>query len=422
MKIAIKNARLWTGEQEYENGCVLTEGNRIVYAGDTSLAPVFAADETVDAQGAIVMPGLYNSHCHAAMTLLRGVGSDKPLMDWLGDIFPIEDRLNEDIVYAGSMAACMEMLRRGCVCFNDMYMQMDATARAVRDSGMRALIGRGVTSMEGLEGNIRLYDDWNGTSNGRVMVAIDPYAEYGVSEELYRKCVEAAERLNAPLHTHASETRAEVEACKERHGGLTPVRLLDKMGMFSRHCVAAHCVWLDDEEIDILAKNGVYVAHNPASNCKLGSGIAPIVKMQEKGVRLSLGTDGAASNNALDMIADLRLMSLLQKAVGCDAAALNARDALYIATRGGAQACGFMEAGLLKPGYLADLVVFDAQAENMHPVFDVPSAVVFAAQGLNVRMTMVDGVFAYREGRFPLFDADAAMKEAKSALHALGLR
>lgn len=419
MKTCIKNARLWTGEIEYKNGCVLTDGNRILYAGDAALAPAFAADETVDAMGGIVMPALYNSHCHAAMTLLRGAGSDKPLMDWLGVINPIEDRLDAGIVYAGSMVACMEMLRRGCVCFNDMYMFMEATARAVRDTGMRALLGRGIVAEDRLEENIALFENWHGKANGRIQVAISPYAEYGVSEELYKKCLHTADSLGAILHTHASETQYEVEACKERHRGLTPIRLLKELGIFSRHCVAAHCVWVDDEEIDILAENGVFVSHNPASNCKLGSGVAPITKMLEKGVKLSLGTDGAASNNGLDMIADLRLASLLQKAVHRDASALNAVDALSMATRGGALACGLGDAGLLKEGYLADLVIFDAQAENLMPVFDVPSAVVFAAQGLNVRMTMVDGEFVYREGNFPLFDAQAAVADAQQAFSRL---
>lgn len=419
MKTCIKNARLWTGEAEYKNGCVLTDGNRILYTGDAASAPVFASDETVDAMGGIVMPALYNSHCHAAMTLLRGVGSDKPLMDWLGVINPIEDRLDDGIVYAGSMVACMEMLRRGCVCFNDMYMFMEATARAVRDTGMRALLGRGIVAEDRLEENIALFENWHGKANGRIQVAISPYAEYGVSEELYKKCVDAADRLGAVLHTHASETQYEVEACKERHRGLTPVRLINEMGLLDRHCIAAHCVWVDDEDIDILANKGTYVSHNPASNCKLGSGVAPITKMLEKGVKLSLGTDGAASNNGLDMIADLRLASLLQKAVNRDASALNAVDALSMATRGGALACGLNDAGLLKEGYLADLVIFDAQAENLMPVFDVPSAVVFAAQGLNVRMTMVDGEFVYREGNFPLFDAKAAMADAQQAFSRL---
>jgi len=419
VKTCIKNARLWTGEAEYKNGCVLTDGNRIVYAGDAACAPAFAADETIDAKGGIVMPALYNSHCHASMNLMRGAGSDKPLMDWLGVVNPIEDRLNDEIVYAGSMTACMEMLRRGCVCFNDMYMFMDATAKAVRDTGMRALLGRGVVSEDRLESNIELFENWHGKAEGRIQVAIAPYAEYGVSEDLYKKCVDAANRLNAILHTHASETEYEVQACRERHNGLTPVRLLREMGMFSRHCVAAHCVWVDDEEIDILAEHGVHVSHNPASNCKLGSGVAPVVKMLEKGVRLSLGTDGAASNNGLDMIADLRLASLLQKAVHRDASAMNANASLSMATRGGALACGFEQAGLLREGYLADLIVFDAQAENLMPVFDVPSAVVFAAQGLNVRMTMVDGRFVYREGAFPLFDADAALANAQAAFEKL---
>lgn len=419
MRVCIQNARLWTGEQEYKNGCVLVEGNRIAYAGNMAGAPEFAADEVIDAKGGIVAPAMYNAHSHAAMTLLRGVGSDKPLMDWLGDIFPIEDRLDDEIVYAGSILACMEMLRRGCACFNDMYMFMDATAKAVRDTGMRALLARGFTAEENLEKNIQLFEDWNGTANGRVKVAIAPYAEYGVSEELFRKSVDAANALDTILHTHASETQAEVEACMERHGGLTPVRLMHELGLFSRHCVAAHCVWVNDEEIDILRENGVYVAHNPASNCKLGSGIAPVQKMLDAGVRLALGTDGAASNNGLDMIADMRLMSLLQKATLRDAAAMDAKTALSIATRGGAQACGFMDAGLVKEGNLADLIVFDAQAENLTPVFDVPSALVYAAQGLNVRMTMVDGQFAYREGRFPLFDADSALVEARKALSRL---
>ena len=412
----IENVRLWTGEREYKNGCLVADGDRIRFAGDTQAAPRgMRTDRVIDGRGGMLIPAFYNAHCHAAMVLMRGAGSDRPLMDWLGVVNPIEDRLDEEAVYAGSMIACMEMLRRGCVCFNDMYFFMHATAAAVRDSGMRALLGRGVVSDDRLEENVRLFEDWDGKAGGRIHVAIAPYAEYGVTEELFRKCVDAADRLGAILHTHACETAGEVEACRERHGGRSPIRLMDDLGLFDRHCVAAHCVHVDDEEIALLARKGVYVAHNPASNLKLGSGIAPVEKMRRAGVRLCLGTDGAASNNGLDMLADLRLMTLLQKGSLQDAAAMDAAASLSIATRGGALACGIEDAGLLKEGFLADCVLLRAEDENLWPVFDVPSAVVYAAQGLNTEWTMVGGEIVYRDGRFPLFDAGDIMRRASAA-------
>ena len=416
MTTKIENVRLWTGEKEYPRGCLIIENGRVRYAGDSDGAPKeLRADRAIDGRGGMLIPAFYNAHCHAAMVLMRGAGSDRPLMDWLGVVNPIEDRLDDEAVYAGSMVACMEMLRRGCVCFNDMYMFMDATAAAVRDSGIRALLGRGIVAEDRLEENIRLFEDWDGKADGRIHVAIAPYAEYGVTEELFRKCVDEAERLGASLHTHASETAGEVQACRERHGGRSPIRLMDDCGLFDRHCVAAHCVHVDDEEIALLARKGVYVAHNPASNMKLGSGIAPIEKMRRAGVRLCLGTDGAASNNGLDMIADMRLMTLLQKGALQDATAMDAETSLAIATRGGALACGIEDAGLLKEGFLADCVLLRAEDENLWPVYDVPSAVVYAAQGLNTEWTMVGGEIVYRDGEFPLFDAEEILRQARAA-------
>ncbi|MBO4367830.1 MAG: amidohydrolase [Clostridia bacterium] len=408
----IKNARLWTGYEDISNACIILDGDRITYAGKQLHAPAISPYKTIDAKGGIVSPAFYSSHSHIAMSLMRGAGSDLPLMDWLGVVNPIEDRLDSEKVYIGSMLSCMELMRNGCVCFNDMYMFMDATAQAVNDSGIRAAITRGIVRDQALEENIRLYEKWNGKASGRIHVGFGPYAEYGCSESLYRKCIEEAAKRRTYIHTHASETIAEVEQCKERHKGLTPIRLLNELGFFDIPNVVAHCVWADDEEISILAQKGAWVSHNPSSNAKLGSGIAPVAKMLEHGVKVSLGTDGPASSNIQDMQSEMRLMALLQKASQKDASVMKAEACLKIACENGANACTFRNAGVIRAGADADLIIFDAKAENMLPVFDAPSAIVYAARGRNVTTTICAGNVVYENGTFPLFDTEAVLKKA----------
>lgn len=419
MKYLIKNAKLWTGREQFDNGCVMTDGGRIVYAGDALSAPAFTADETIDAKGGIVSPAFYSAHNHAAMSLMRGEGSDLHLMDWLQIVDVIEKKLDWEAVYIGSMLSCMEMLRGGCVCFNDMYILSDATAQAANDSGMRAAISRGTTDMSRFEENIRLYDKWHNKAEGRIHIGFGPYAEYGCDSDMYRMCIDEARRRDTFIHTHASESQFEVGACKERHNGLTPVRWLNEMGFLAPDSIVAHCVWIDEEEIGLLAKSGVHVSHCPSSNCKLGNGIAPVVKLLESGADVSLGLDGPSSSNIQDMQAEARLMALMQKTELKDPSVMKAADCMRIACENGARACSFPNAGVLRENVDADLVIWNAGDENLRPVSDIPSALIYAARSHNVRMTFCAGNIVYREGEFPMFDAGRMIRESGKVISRL---
>ncbi|MDO4549081.1 MAG: amidohydrolase, partial [Clostridia bacterium] len=384
----IENIRLYTGEQSHLNGCVLIDGDRILYAGDANDAPKTAVDEVIDGRGGILMPGFYNTHSHAAMTLERGVGSDLPLMEWLKPIVAIEAGLTGEDIYWGTQLAQLEMLRRGVVAYNDMYFKMDEVGKSAVESGMRATIARSCDTRQGIDTQLDLYDDWNGAGDGRVNVFMGIHSEYLTTPDIVTYAIETAAKRGMSFHIHLAETETETRGCIERHG-MTPAAYFDHLGMFDTHTVAAHCVWMTDEDIEIMARKGVYVSHNPASNMKLASGVARITDMLKAGVNVSLGTDGPASSNVMDMMGDMRLASLLQKVSRLDAGALCAQDAIKMATRTGALAMGFDDCGLIKAGMQADMILLDANSETLGISPDLPAAIVFASQGLNVCMTMV---------------------------------
>ncbi len=404
----IINARIWTGTRAIENGAVAIDKQKIVYVGAQEGAP--DAGNCIDAKGGIVMPALYNAHAHSAMTILRGVGSDLKLMDWLNKVMPIEDGLTEEDVYWGTVLACAEQMRRGCVAFADMYYFMDEVARAALDTGIRANISRGCTDEQGADSVYGLYERWHGKGCGRINVYMGVHAEYTTKPDFVQYAVRVAGQLKTGFHVHMAESVDETKGCIERHG-VTPVEYFRRFGAYENPTLAAHCVQVTDEDIRILAEHRVSVATNPASNLKLANGVAPISKMREAGVRVALGTDGASSNNTLDMFADMRLMSLLQKGMLRDATALNAADAISIATREGALALGFGDCGLLEEGMRADMILLDASAENLQPYdADLPATIVYAAQGQNVRMTVCDGEIVYRDGAYTMFDIEEACR------------
>ena len=403
-----------------EHQWVGTEGTRIAYVGDVAPADAARFGEEYDGAGKLLMPGLYNAHAHAPMTLLRGYAENLPLQAWLEQkCWPFEGKMNGDDNYWATLLAGAEMLRYGVVSFSDMYYYSPERARAVDELGMKANLCTSPLAfepkpieeypvyaemMDGIE-NI------DGMANGRIRFEACIHAEYTNNDVTAKSVFDWAREHATRLHVHVSETKSEVEQCRERHGGLSPVQWLESLGAFDVPVIAAHCVWVDDADIDILAKHGATVAHNPASNLKLSSGFAPVAKMLDAGVNVALGTDGMASNNNHDMFQDLYLMAMLPKGACLDPTLVTPQQALFAATRAGAIAQGRDDAGLVKEGFAADLCVLDVSGPSWCPANDVPTNVVYAGHGSDVVLTMCDGQVVYRDGAWPLIDLDRIMAE-----------
>ena len=423
MRIRITNIMMTPGVKDeahipfIDDAEILIEDKLIVYAGKRSDAPAFEADETIDGKGALAMPGLCNMHTHTPMTLLRSIGSDLPLDRWLHEaIFPVEAHLTDDAVRAGSDLGILEMLRFGTTSFNDMYMHMDMEAEAVRDSGMRALLGHGVVdfdeSCSDLLPGLALIEKWNHAADDRIRVALAPHSEGATTQKVMEKIAEAAEKYQVPVHVHVSETKLDFNGSIERRG-LTPPQYLDKLGMLKYPVLAAHCVWFTDEDIELFARTGAVVLHNPVSNLKLASGVAPIAKMLKAGVKITLGTDGVASNNNLNLWEEIKLMPMLQKGVTLDPTVVSPAQTIAAATYNGAQAMGYQNLGLLKEGYLADIILLRVDDVHMAPCHDMESNLVYSAQGSDVCMTMVNGKVLYRDGEYTTMDAKLVVERAR---------
>ena len=396
---------------------ILIDGKLIVYAGKREDAPAFEADETIDGKGMLAMPGLCNMHTHTPMTLLRSIGSDLPLDRWLHEaIFPVEKHLTDDAVRAGSDLGIMEMLRYGTTSFNDMYMHMDMEAEAVRDSGMRAMLGHGVVdfdeSCSDLLPNIALIEKWNHAADDRIRVALAPHSEGATTQKLMEKVLEAAETYKVPVHVHVSETKLDFDGSIERRG-LTPPKYLEKLGLTKHPILAAHCVWFTDEDIELFARCGAVVLHNPISNLKLASGVAPIAKMLKAGCKIALGTDGVASNNNLNLWEEIKLMPMLQKGITLDPTVVSPAQTIAAATSVGARALGYENLGLLKEGYLADLILIRVDGAHMAPCHDLESNLVYSAQGSDVALTMVNGKVLYRDGEYTTLDPKLVVERAR---------
>lgn len=387
---------------------ILIDGNRIVFAGRREDAPAFEANETIVGHGSLAMPGLCNMHTHTPMTLLRSIGSDLPLDRWLNEaIFPVEKHLTDEAVRAGSDLGIMEMLRFGTTSFNDMYMRMDREAEAVRDSGMRALLGHGVVDFDesctDLLPNIALIEKWNHAADDRIRVSLAPHSEGATTPKVLERIREAAATYHVPVHIHVSETNLDYTESRQRRG-LTPPQYLEKLGLLEYPVLAAHCVWMPDEDIELFARRGVTILHNPISNLKLASGIAPIAKMLKMGCKIALGTDGVASNNNLNLWEEIKLMPMLQKGTTLDPTVVSPARTIAAATSVGAYALGYNDLGLIKAGYLADLILVDLSGAHMTPCNDLESNLVYAVQGSDVKLTMVNGKVLYKDGEYTTLD------------------
>ncbi|WP_101721762.1 amidohydrolase family protein [Eggerthella timonensis] len=398
---------------------------RIAYLGDEAPAGEEAAayGEVYDGRGKLLVPAFYNAHAHAPMTLLRGYAENLPLQAWLNDkVFPFEDRITPEDCYWGTTLACAEMARYGCVSFSDMYYHMEEGARAALDAGLKmnlsdsllAFNGEGLDELPVDAQNRRLLHDLQGAGDGRIVVDCNIHAEYTSNPRAVADLAAFAREQGLRVQVHVSETRAEHEECRQRHGGLTPVRYFDSLGLFDAPVTAAHCVWVDDEDIDVLAARGVFVAANPASNMKLGSGFAPVPKMLERGVKVCLGTDGMASNNNHDMMQDLYLLALLYKGSTNDPSVVTPKQALAAATRMGALSQGRDDCGYVAIGAKADLCVFDVSGPSWAPMTNPLVNVVYAGHGADVCLTMCDGRVVYRDGAYPTLDVERAKAEVNA--------
>ena len=398
-----------------EHQYVLIDGTKIASIGDTMPAGTF--DRVIPGKDKILMPGFYNTHAHAAMTLFRGYGEDMPLQKWLFDcIFPAEDLLTERSVYDGSLLACAEMLRAGTVSFSDMYFFCDQTARAAADSGIKANISRCCQSFDPnvaketdarfLEA-VKLHRDWHNACDERIKIDMALHAEYTIQPQVCEYVADYAKENGLCLQVHMSETEREHLECMERRNGRTPAKFLCDLGVFDARTVAAHCVWVTDEDIAIMKEKNVTPAHNPVSNLKLGSGIMPMKKMHEAGLNITIGTDGAASNNRLDVMREMNLAALLQKGTDRVCDAMKASDFIPMVTVNGAYAQNRPDCGCLREGYKADLIMIDMDEINNIPSYDPCSAVLYSADSRNVKMTMVDGKILYENGAFTTIDIEA---------------
>ena len=401
--LIISNGMLLTmesGSAPVQNGGIAISEGRIAALGTTEeIEKTFDAPKTIDARGGVIMPGLVNSHTHAAMTRYRGMADDLPLMEWLNHfIFPAEAKSNGDQVYWSTLLACAEMIRSGTTTFCDMYLFEDRVAHAAKQAGMRAVVGEVLYDFpsphygpieKGLEFTESLIQDWG--KDPLITVAVEPHAIYTCSPNLLKRCRQMADRYGVLLIIHLSETQSEIEEVYKKYGKRS-VDHLENLGLFSSPLIACHCVWLSEEEMDLLARRKARVVHNLESNLKLASGVAPVPELLSRGVVVGLGTDGCASNNNLDLFQEMDFVAKVHKAHRLDPTVMPAQTVLEMATLGGARVLGMeKEIGSLEVGKKADVIILDLNKPHLQPVYNIVSHLVYSATGADVRDVIIDG-------------------------------
>lgn len=401
-----------------DGGIAISRGKILAIDIWDNISPVWHGEKSLDLQGKMVMPGLINGHAHAAMTFLRGLAEDQPLMSWLNEtVFPIEARLTPEIVRLGSLLGHAEMLACGTTACVDMYMFEEAVLGAADLCGIRCLGGEAVFQFPSaacadyraaLHKTAALADKYS--SHDRIDIAVNPHSVYTTTAQILRDCRGLAIEFNLPLHIHLAETHAETEACL-RLNGMRPVAWCEDQGIFDTRLIAAHLVDINESEAKLLAASNIIGCYNPSSNMKLGSGVAPVGLMLDAGMKVALGTDGPASNNQLNMFNEMSRGALLQKLCSKDASKLSAQTILDMATRNGAELFRKNGLGQLSTGSPADLIALDVSLPNMQPMHNPVAQVVYAASGYEVVMTMVAGEVLYDNGSFLRFDYPALMDE-----------
>lgn len=424
--ILIKNAIILNPNFDNKKQSLLIKDDTIAEISDE--IDESGVNKVIDAEGKIMLPGLINTHTHLSMTLFRGLADDLSLDSWLNDhIWPMEANLNGDYCYIGALLGAVELIKSGTTTFSDMYFYMEDVARAIEDAGIRAVLSYGMIDFGDAEKrenelgeNLALFKNCNDMADGRIKVFLGPHSPYTASEELLIRTRELADEYGMGIHIHVSETQKEIDDVSAEKG-LRPFEYLEKIGLLGPDVVAAHCVWLSDEEIDIIKKHDVKVSHNPCSNMKLASGVAPVSKLIEKGVCVSIGTDGASSNNNLDLIEELKTASLLQKVSTLDPKVLSSDEAIEMATIKGAEALGLdSEIGSIEVGKKADIILIDTNAANMTPdSSNITSNIIYSANGSNVDTTICNGKILMENKKLTVLDEDEIYAKARQAIKEL---
>ena len=430
MKLLLKHCDILAaggaGFRCLENAYLGVDGDTIDYIGTEK--PRAAYDREKNLSGRLLLPGLINCHGHSPMVLLRGVGSDLSLQEWLfGKIMPIEDKLTAEDIRLGNQLALLEMISTGTTSYSDMYFEPQTAVENAVESGIKANICRPVQCFDAGEAyednfrvkqSIQLFKDCHGMAGGRVRIDFAIHAEYTCQPHIVEAYSAACKALGGRMQLHLSETRKEHEECAAKYGR-TPAQWFADLGTFDSPASAAHCVWVTEADMELMRDKGVSVIHNPTSNMKLGSGFAPIPRMLELGLNVALGTDGAASNNNLNMMEELHLAAVLHNGHTQDPTLMKPAQLLAMATVNGARLQGREDTGALEPGKKADIIAIDLDRPHLYPNLDPLALLVYSAQGSDVAMTMVDGRILYENGEFLTLDAEKIKAEARSAVERL---
>ena len=423
MNLLIKNATVVLPDGQTKTANIAVEGSKILAIGE---APAdFIAEQTIDAKDMLAIPGFVNAHTHASMTLLRSYADDMELMTWLNDhIWPVEAKMISNDIYWGATLAAVEMIQSGTTTFADMYGPfMERVADVVTESGMRGVLSRGIIGVapdgeKKLEENVTLYEDYNGAANGRIKVMFGPHAPYTCPPEFLKKVAAAAQRLGAEVHIHMNETKAEIEQITKQYGK-RPFEYVEDTGLFESPTLAAHCVHLSDDEIAIIKKHNIRVAHNPGSNMKLASGIAPVPRLLKESVTVALGTDGTSSNNNLDMLQEVQLAALLHKVNEYDPLAVPAFEALKMGTEYGAKAVGLDGIGRFEAGAKADIVLVSMKGAAWVPRFNEVSLLVYSGSAADVDTVICDGKVLMQHRELLTLDEEKIKYEAQKCAERL---
>ncbi|HEX7467548.1 MAG TPA: amidohydrolase family protein [Methanobacterium sp.] len=417
--ILIKDAIIISNE--IKKGSLLIQNDKIAEISDK--ISINDADEVVNADGKILIPGLVNTHTHLSMTLMRGLADDIPLDTWLNNhIWPVEAELNGEYCYAGALLACAEMIKSGTTCFNDMYFFMDHVARAADESGLRGILSHGMIDFgdenkrkQEFKETRRIINKCHNTGEGRIKVAFGPHSPYTCSQKLLEQVKTESVKYGLGIHIHVSETQKEVSDILEIHGR-RPFEYLDEIGFLGDEVTAAHAVWLSNSEIDIIKQRDVKISHNPSSNMKLSSGVSPVSELLLRGVSVSLGTDGPASNNNMDMLEEMKIAALLQKVTTMDPTALAADEVFKMATITGAESLGLENViGSIEVGKKADLALVDMRTPQLTPFRNPISHLVYAANGGNIDTVICNGEILMKNRELLTLDEAMVLEIAQNA-------
>ncbi len=423
MNILVKGASVLQPDYTTKVADIAITDDKIVAVGEVPAG--FVADNTINGKDKFAVPGFVNTHTHASMTLLRSYADDLALMDWLNNhIWPVEAKMVEKDIRVGGELAVLEMIKSGTTAFLDMYgpyleSVIDVTAKA----GIRGVFSRGPIGFipgqdKVLDENVTMYKNYNGTADGRITVAMGVHAPYTCPPEFCEKAAGLAKDNGMHMHIHMSETQDEINQMQEKYGK-RPFKYIEETGLFDVPAIAAHCVWLDDEDFAIMKKHNIAVAHNPASNMKLASGIAPVPRMLKEGITVGLGTDGTSSNNNLDMLEEIRLAAILHKVNELDPLSVPAAEALKMGTETGAKAIWLDDTGVIAPGKKADIVLYDLNRPEWCPRHNLVSLLVYSASSASADTMICNGKVIMEKGKVLTMDEERILHEAQEAAMAL---